>query len=667
MKPHLGDTILNRYTLVSPLREEAGLQVWKSNDRVLSRDCQLFIVNNRAVLASTNALAGTLAASRDPRFTQVIQLQHDGDIAVILTRLDGGVSISEYMRDDGAGAPPLSYEAMRTIIGETMDAVRFLQRDRLTHRALSTDTVRLTRNGVQLADTPVSAALADTANTPASYNDERRAIRQIAGVLYGMLTRTPSTMHPRFSLDKLPQDAPIEFRLIVKRGLELNEGAKPTVPLVTMAEMDALLGARKPLHALTRHDLRLTGADGECSIVRAMIQPALPGDILPIPDSMVSSQTMPSMMFPAQQLDPESLAELEEETEEAKEQEASDTAAGRSFKALWNKSKAIMGGTDDTAAKIPEISPNNETEMFTAFDPNAVQETPMTPSRMTVPLDVSSMRDGTIDTSSSTSSTGHLPAIDEHGNVIPDGSQSQRELRKEREDIDATYVMGAPALPPSFAPQERPKTQPAPNYTEPKPKKKGKTRAAIIVGIIAILVALGFAVHSIATSGSLFGFGKQDTTYWPSDGSFGDVPFGKRNGDDVKTPESGERQTETPKPTQKPSKAPNNTAYPTDRGQFLDRPAGQQGYGYYLHLTNKENVDRLVVKIQSSGGKGVVYANATADNPTGGEKMAEFTFAEGGTTEVKFSKPIETQDIVMWVPLDSLPGNQLYIDSVQAF
>ena len=210
------------------------------------------------------------------------------------------------------------------------------------------DTVRLTRNGVQLADTPVSAALADTANTPASYNDERRAIRQLAGVLYGMLTRTPSTMHPRFSLDRLPKDAPIEFRLIVKRGLELNEGDKPTVPLVTMAEMDALLGARKPLHALTRHDLRLTGADGECSIVRAMIQPALPGDILPIPDSMVSSQTMPSMMFPAQQLDPESLAELEEETQEAKD--GADAANGRSFKAVWNKSKAIMGGTDDTAA-----------------------------------------------------------------------------------------------------------------------------------------------------------------------------------------------------------------------------------------------------------------------------------------------------------------------------
>lgn len=47
--------------------------------------------------------------------------------------------------------------------------------------------------------------------------------------------------------------------------------------------------------------------------------------------------------------------------------------------------------------------------------------------------------------------------------------------------------------------------------------------------------------------------------------------------------------------------------------------------------------------------------------------MAEFTFADGGTTEVKFTKPVDTQDIVMWVPMDSLPGNQLFIDSVQAF
>ena len=57
MKPQLGDTISNRYVLVSPLREETGLQVWKASDHVLARDCQLFIVNNRKALQDVNATA----------------------------------------------------------------------------------------------------------------------------------------------------------------------------------------------------------------------------------------------------------------------------------------------------------------------------------------------------------------------------------------------------------------------------------------------------------------------------------------------------------------------------------------------------------------------------------------------------------------------------------
>ncbi len=50
MKPQLGDTISNRYVLVSPLREETGLQVWKASDHVLARDCQLFIVSSSKAL-----------------------------------------------------------------------------------------------------------------------------------------------------------------------------------------------------------------------------------------------------------------------------------------------------------------------------------------------------------------------------------------------------------------------------------------------------------------------------------------------------------------------------------------------------------------------------------------------------------------------------------------
>jgi hypothetical protein len=34
---------------------------------------------------------------------------------------------------------------------------------------------------------------------------------------------------------------------------------------------------------------------------------------------------------------------------------------------------------------------------------------------------------------------------------------------------------------------------------------------------------------------------------------------------------------------------------------------------------------------------------------------------------VKFTKSVNAQDFLLWVPADSLPGNQLYIDSVQLF
>ena len=55
MKPQLGDTILNRYTLVSSLREEPGIQAWKANDRVLAKDCQLFIITDRSAFAAIHS------------------------------------------------------------------------------------------------------------------------------------------------------------------------------------------------------------------------------------------------------------------------------------------------------------------------------------------------------------------------------------------------------------------------------------------------------------------------------------------------------------------------------------------------------------------------------------------------------------------------------------
>lgn len=98
MKPQLGDIILDRYALVSPLREEAGLQAWHASDRILARDCQLFIVRDSRFLPEVNTISSTLALSRIRKFTPVLKLHHIDDVAIIITELDSGVTLSDYMK-----------------------------------------------------------------------------------------------------------------------------------------------------------------------------------------------------------------------------------------------------------------------------------------------------------------------------------------------------------------------------------------------------------------------------------------------------------------------------------------------------------------------------------------------------------------------------------------
>ena len=85
-----------------------------------------------------------------------------------------------------------------------------------------------------------------------------------------------------------------------------------------------------------------------------------------------------------------------------------------------------------------------------------------------------------------------------------------------------------------------------------------------------------------------------------------------------------------------------------------------------MHLSQPQKAYRMVIKIRSSGGQGYIRVNAT-NSPSQGEQVAQFKFAASGTTDIKFDKAVETQDIMLWVPLDSLPGNQLYIESIQVF
>lgn len=692
MRPHLGDTVLNRYTLVSPLREEPGIEVWKASDRVLSRDCQLFIITNKALLPAVNATAGTLAASHDERFDSVLQLQHAGDIALVITKIDTGMSLSQYLR--ARTDAPLSYEAMRSIIAEAAQAVMKLQQQHLTHHALGTDTIRLTRSGVQLADTTVSAGLVDPSHTDGSVSMERLAICQLGAVLYSMLTRTPSAGVQQFRLSELPQDTPIEFTAICRRTLNMTDDEDHPFPLLTMNELHALLEQPKPLIALSRHDVRLTLPTGECSIVQVPIKPAKEADILPIPSTLISSSTqrlafnglnlnLPTLpdidpLIDAAATDGKDLMDAEENgsdgsSKDGKTGKAGEGAgektqalkAGESFKALWDSSKAYMEGKD--SGTLPEINPEDATEMFTAFT-GEEPEPPMQPNRMTVPLDVSAIRDGSKDADSGLQATGRIPVFSDTGEIVPPGAESQRALDEERRQINATYQEGIPALPPSFTPQETEHTTPVSSQFLPEPKKKHKGRgrvAAIVVVAVLLACVLGLAIRALATGGSMFDIFKQDSTsYWPKM-NLNDVPFGSGKGSDAQAHDDDVKQQPSAQPseTQKPE---NTEPYPISSGKFLDQPNGQQGYGYLITLDGEHDVNKVVISIRSSGGTGFIRVNTNGD-PTQGEQVAQFTFDQSGTTTVKLDKTVKTQNVMLWVPLDSLPGNQLYINSMKAY
>ena len=296
MKPQLGDTVIGRYTLVSSLRESDGLSAWIANDRMLAQSCQLFIITDTSVLPQINEAASTLALANSRYCTPVLQLQHVGDAAVVITEPDSGLALAEYMQRSSSSF--LSYDAIRSIVGQCTQAVQELLDTGLTHTALSTDTIRVSVNGVQFADTPVAAALADICSgidgDVMSY--EQMATRQLAALLYALLTKTPSGANTMFDLNMLPADVPTEFRVICKRGLALHtEDGEIIVPMATLAELSALLGAWEPFGNLSDRDIILPSVSGSASISMVALRDTSDDKIVELPDGLVTSTKLPEL------------------------------------------------------------------------------------------------------------------------------------------------------------------------------------------------------------------------------------------------------------------------------------------------------------------------------------------------------------------------------------
>lgn len=110
----------------------------------------------------------------------------------------------------------------------------------------------------------------------------------------------------------------------------------------------------------------------------------------------------------------------------------------------------------------------------------------------------------------------------------------------------------------------------------------------------------------------------------------------------------------------------NDTPVVFASSEFLTNPGGQSGYAYHLHFGEATDVYRLVVNASAAGGHATIRANTTGD-PTQGEQVADFSFAEGGVSDIKFDKIVNTQDVILWIPSDGLPAGGIYLNSVQAY
>lgn len=793
MKPELGDIIINRYTLVSLLRKEPGVQVWEANDRVLARDCQLFIVTDGDVTDQVNNIASSLALSRGSRFTPVLQFHDIDGVCVVITQLDAGLSLTDYFA--GAAGKTLSFDGMKSVLGETTQSMMRLLSAGLNHTALSTETIRVTSNGVQIADAVISPLMADLSDAPEGIAGEQLAVRQISALLFAMLTKHHSAPDTIFDLADLPNDVPDELRLICARGLNLRDGDQDLLLLTTLAELDALLGDWQPLTSLATRDIALPSADGDASIIHAELRLSDPASILPVPDELT---TLPAVVPDAVDgqdmgtVSPDLLisdAAAEEYAVQhngdkpadgaAKAAEGSAAtvasgvaatfagvlaavqqglkAAGSTMGRWWNMGKAKISGTQPSEdVNSPNASTEAESTANGKFgkssssvastghgegaqsslagnpafqqgmdfrDVAAAEMAGLlshadTDTEATLFPTFGEQATGNSNPTMQFDFTKKMPTVSTVGSGAPEmleatgqiptvvaGEASQLALEEERQ---AAQTAGAAALPPSFTPRMHSQNA----NTEASASTQGDDDIAdaklfgglstkvIAIGVVAIVViaALLLALNSLSGGTKNEGIVSNDSGQWPTM-NLDEVPFGDKSASSESSDDASSQPSESASSSEsadaqasasssesasKDSKAvtvthadknvsavpapkvpENNTPYDIDKQQFLTNPAGQQGLGYYMHLSQPQTAQRFVIKIRSSGGKGYLRVNTSSD-PTQGSQVAEFSFDASGTTEVRFTAT-KAQDFLLWVPMDSLPNNQLYVNSVQIY
>lgn len=821
MTPLPGDTLIDRYELVDALRQEPGIEAWHAKDHALARDCQLFIVTDPHAAVTSSTLASSLVLSKNPRFTPVLQMHTLDDVVVLITEQDGGISLSDYLH--GPAAETLSFDAMRVIMGECALALQSLIQQGLVDRAISTDVVRLSRDGIRIADAPVSAALSTPlirGGAGSAYDDtpEPLAVRQLAGVLYGMLTRTSYMDDQYFSEQRLIDvpDKPHDFWIICQRGLGFpNPDGSPATPIGTLDELIALLGYWKPVAKLTDEDIIWPSLPGAASIERVQVAPVNKDALLELPARVIRHRADPSknkrgnqdwsanlllfpepteveLVKPTQNAGDDLLAPLHDEfvvpnrmrnnatvpvdvsavrhskagaptrahfsaAPDATDASglagaglgaagaagatgagaaglagaASDAvagAAGAGAGLAGARGAASAHGNDanaDTIATVDALDTvDNDPSMPRSFAPQSARAdapvaAPVVPQSGTL----SGTQSGALLNVPEDAIDGETAADEDRAH----GSSSLERLVTATEAQQAQDVIHVESAPPSFMPGEQTTSamqddeddEDAPR--DPQAIRNAidsaddllfgrfTTRSVVItVGVVLLVVALLGAMLNLFGKSSL-GLGNDSNTpgNWPTDIS--NVPFPGRqtptasetasaSGDASATasatesastdasasaqPSSSETPTATeivdhadrdvetvPVPAPMPTQTPTNTTpYPIIERGFLSRPNGLNGYGWYIKLDSPHDVWKVEINLRQNNGHGSVYVNSNRSNPQNGASMGDWSVDSSGHAVIEFSQPVNTQEIVIWVPADGLPtGGRITFNGVNAY
>ncbi|MBT1177046.1 hypothetical protein JS532_05610 [Bifidobacterium callimiconis] len=684
MKPGLGDTLIDRYTLVQILREEPGISVWRANDSVMAKDCQLFLITDSTFAGMANDVASALTLSHNKHFTPIQQIRSDEGACIIVTDLDHGISLERYLAhnaDDSTHA--LSAEAIRTIVGETVEAAKSLRQSGLNHRAISAATIRMTSQSVTLADAPISAALVPPLLRHAGENPDSESvvIRQIAAVLYQALTGHVFDPADANALDELPAGTPDEYTILCARGLGIHDRDHDApIPISTLDEFEALLGTWKPMTELTRDDIVIPSHPSSPSVKLAEFRPANETSIVPIPQSFLAVSEpqiaqqpseltwRPNQLFSKSEVDNVDPSDFEDDgVPLGVMPQGGKDFSGRPTMGLDVSSiraaRAHDFGDEDTWEGDPETVPL----------PGGVTGQVAPPSF--APAESAAQRS-------------------ENG-AGAGGAEEDPETTMVIEPLPASFEPQVPVNPPSY--METP--EPAETNAAPETKRKlGRKRIAIVVATVVALLAIflgaaaalglfspksegqkssawpsfnssdvAFPGATQSASPSASGSASASPSESASSSAASSTPSEKKSAEatpTVITADKNAKKVPDPKQTEAPQ---NTTEYATSSQTFVNRTSQYNGRGWHIRLTQPQDVSRLVVSIRQSGGKAQVYAGATSSDPTGGELVGEFSFDASGTTEVKLNKTVNTQDIVIWVPVDTTPEGGLYFNGVKVY